>query len=498
MDDCATLRPQQACCNRVFFTAVFAACLNGISVGFLAGWPQAAIPQLLSSSYTLTESQASWVSGILYLGMLVGGVTSIVIVGRFGKKRLFLLASVPLILGWSIVAIAASFWQFVFGRIILGIGGGMITHQTEMYLSEISPRRLRSNMSVMFCANVHVGILLSFTIGPTLTISSATGIYITLVLMYATLFLTIAPETPFWLIRQGRTDEGLTNLRKLRNRPDVHDEFDSIVEFTKMSLVAKKTDGAWQNFTRVFADRASRRAILLVVLLTTGQQFSGMGAMSSYAQLIFERSVSVIPGRYVSLLIGLIELTCTLISGFLIERLGRRPLITGSSTVCAGCMGLMGLYYHGLVGGGPNAGGVLPLVCIIVFALAYGLGLASIATVVAAECLSMDARNIGAAAQNTTLCFSVLLITKLWQVITSSYGQEYAFWLVSVITAGHTIVLLIMLPETRGRSLTEIQRLLASSSSPSAPSPHKSKLLVPHLGLQNIKIVPADGSTSQS
>lgn len=141
-----------------------------------------------------------------------------------------------------------------------------------------------------------------------------------------------------------------------------------------------------------------------------------MAAMSSYAQLIFERSVAVIPGRYVSLLIGLIELSCTLLSGCLMERLGRRPLVACSSTICAGCMALMGLYYHGFVGGGQNAGGALPLVCIIVYALAYGLGLATIATVIAAECLSMDARNIGAAAQNTTLCFSILLITKLWQV----------------------------------------------------------------------------------
>lgn len=166
------------------------------------------------------------------------------------------------------------FQQFVVGRIILGLGGGMITHQTEMYLSEISPRWLRSNMSVIFCASVHVGILLSFTIGPILTISSATGVYMTVVLMFATLFLTVAPETPFWLIRQARTDEALASLRKLRGRPDVHDELDSIVEFAKMSLVAEKTNGVWQSFRRVLADTASRRAILLVVLLTTGELWS--------------------------------------------------------------------------------------------------------------------------------------------------------------------------------------------------------------------------------
>lgn len=81
------------------------------------------------------------------------------------------------------------------------------------------------------------------------------------------------------------------------------------------------------------------------------------------------------------------------------------------------------------------------------------------------------------------------------QVISSSYGQEYSFWMAAAITAGHTIVLLIMLPETRGRSLTEIQRLLASSSSSSTSSPHKSMMLVQHLGIQNIKIVPAGEST---
>ena len=137
-----------------------------------------------------------------------------------------------------------------------------------------------------------------------------------------------------------------------------------------------------------------------------------MAAMHSYAQLIFERSVSLVPGRYVSLLMGLIELCCALGSGYLVERLGRRPLVAASSCLCTGCMALMGLHFYR----GADAAGALPLICIIVFALSYGIGLATIPTVVAAECLSMDARNIGAAAQNTAVCLSIFLVTKIWQV----------------------------------------------------------------------------------
>lgn len=178
-------------------------------------------------------------------------------------------------------------------------------------------------------------------------------------------------------------------------------------------------------FIRILILEKFRKNVIVLNLCSntrTAQQFSGMAAMYSYAQLIFERSVAVIPGRYVSLLIGLIELCCTLVSSFLVERLGRRPLVAASSTICAGCMALMGLYYHGLVDEGKDGNGALPLVCIIVFALSYGLGLATMATVVAAECLSMDARNLGAVAQNTTLCFSIFFITKLWQVNISGYS----------------------------------------------------------------------------
>ena len=76
----------------------------------MAGWPQAAIPQLLSSRIGFTESEASWIAGIFYLGMLTGGFTSLVVAGRFGKKLLFLSACAPLIIGWSVIAMAASFW----------------------------------------------------------------------------------------------------------------------------------------------------------------------------------------------------------------------------------------------------------------------------------------------------------------------------------------------------------------------------------------------------
>lgn len=150
----------------------------------------------------------------------------------------------------------------------------MICHQSEMYLSEIVPQRLRSSMSVAFCACVHVGVLVSFGIGPYLSISSATAVYLMIVLTLAGVYLGIAPETPFWLVRRGEIHEALESLRKLRGTNDVHDEFEGVVEFVENSIVASKSDGFWTGFTRVVTDAANRRAILLVVLLTTGESLA--------------------------------------------------------------------------------------------------------------------------------------------------------------------------------------------------------------------------------
>lgn len=91
----------------------FEACLNGIAVGNLAGWPQAAIPQLLSSKQynpTFDDSEAAWIAGIFFPGMLLGGFVSLYVAAIFGKRKLFLLACLPLATGWSIIAVSATFW----------------------------------------------------------------------------------------------------------------------------------------------------------------------------------------------------------------------------------------------------------------------------------------------------------------------------------------------------------------------------------------------------
>ena len=153
----------------------------------------------------------------------------------------------------------------------------MICHQTEMYLSEVSPNRMRGRMSVVFCACVHIGVLLSFGVGPMLTVSSASGLYLVLVLLLAALYLAAAPETPFWLVKRARLEEALDSLRALRGHKDVHEEFEAIVEFVEKSTVATKSDGCLVTLARVFGSVANRKALLLVVLLTTGLFFACLG-----------------------------------------------------------------------------------------------------------------------------------------------------------------------------------------------------------------------------
>lgn len=240
-------------------------------MGNLAGWPQAASPKLVVD-WRLSQYDTAWVIGVFYLGMLAGGFGSLFLAGCYGKRKLFLVASLPILLGWTVVSLASTFWEFLAARVILGLGGGMMCHQTEMYLSEVTRMHWRPRMSVLFCASIHFGVLVSFVVGPVMTLNAAPpSLYMPVVLALSFLFLFAAPETPYWLVRKDRVDEALKSLRELRGHADVHQEFQEIVDFVyKSQCITSKQADFCSRIGKILSGRANRRGLVLVIIMTTG------------------------------------------------------------------------------------------------------------------------------------------------------------------------------------------------------------------------------------
>lgn len=139
--------------------------------------------------------------------------------------------------------------------------------------------------------------------------------------------------------------------------------------------------------------------------------------MNNYAELLFEKSVSIIPAKYVSILLGLCELFFTIVGSILVDVFGRKKLYTGAGLICATLMTLIGVYFH-LRFAGINVDGweLLPIVLILLFAISYSVGMASVAAVFAGECYSSEMRVMGMTIKTLFFCTSGLIVTKLWQV----------------------------------------------------------------------------------
>ncbi|XP_063897372.1 facilitated trehalose transporter Tret1 [Helicoverpa armigera] len=469
--------------------AALAVSLAPFSAGLGKGYSSPAIASLQGPGanatrrdFQLTDQQASWLASLSFLGALFGGMAGGAAM-RHGRRRVLSLAAAPCSLSWLLTTVATSVRMMCITAFLGGFCCSILTMLSQVYISEISVPDIRGCLSAVLKIVGHLGVLFSFTIGAYLDWQQlALCISAAPLLLFCTVLYI--PETPSYLVLTGKDEEAYKSLLWLRGpNSDVAQELATI----RTNVLASKNFSQRQSqmsgsqLLNSFDVRTMNR-LLGPILVTCGlmmfQRFSGAHAFSFYAVPIFRKTFGGMNPHGAAIAVSFVQLLASCLSGLLIDTVGRLPLLIVSSVLMSMALAGFGSYayyeevhrnqriqnvmFHQTIG----QNDWIPLLCVLVFTIAFSLGMSPISWLLIGELFPLEYRAFGSAMATAFSYLCAFVGVKTFVDFQQTLGLHGAFWLYASISVGGLCFVVCCVPETKGKDLDEMDPNYVQSLSP--------------------------------
>lgn len=433
---------------------IFSGSLTKFSTGLIVGWSSPSLPKLKAadSPVPITSAQSPWVAGAMQLGTLPSVFLMAATVDVFGRKRGILFSAIPTIISWILIAQVTSFEALITARVIGGLGSGYGKIVIGTYIGEIAQPSIRGALGTFMGITYVLGVLTSYSVGPLTTIKEFA--YISTIIPVA-LFVTFMwmPETPYFYLMRGKNDKARETLEKLRGHTMVDEEL------TRMEKGIKKKVPLMVAFKKLISERKHRQPLYVICILFFSIQVTGKMPILSYCQNIFEESGGSISPYWGSIITCFIQLAALIISVFIIDKSGRRFLLISSCIGCAISLGLLAIYlfFKEHLKRNVDTFNWVPLFSLILYNFVFNIGLGNVPFIMVGELFANDVKSIAVCVTSLCLPISSITMLKFFQVMTDAYGMYTSFAFFSVVSILCTIYCYYCVPETKGKSLEEIQ-----------------------------------------
>ena len=436
--------------------------------GFLFGYDTAVISgtiNFVSAQFHLDAISTGWYVSSALVGCISGVAMAGVLSDKYGRKKVLILSA--LFFGVSAIGctFAIGFNDLVLYRFIGGLGIGVASMVSPLYISELSPAHKRGRLVALYQFAITIGILCSYFSNAYLlklsqsdTFAQSTGtVYQIMVsevwrIMLGTsaipailflLLLQIVPESPRWLTIQNRETEALTILHKIVDDEEAQKEMKDI-----KSNLARESGGLSIVFKGSF-----RLPMLIGISLAFLTQISGINAIIYYGPGILEKAGLPIADALGSqVIIGLVNVLFTLIAIWKIDQLGRRPLlIAGVIGILSSLIIVGGLFYF-------NINNTYLLLTFILFFIAcFAFSYGPVIWVLLSEIFPAKIRGQAMALATFSLWIGTALVGQLTPLLLEKLSPAGTFWLFALVTTPALYLSIKIIPETKGKSLEEIE-----------------------------------------
>ncbi len=412
---------------------------------------------------------SGWANSCALVGCLFGAAIAGALSDRLGRKRL-LMASAALFAVTSLGnGLAGSFTVFICWRILGGVAIGLASSLSPLYISEIAPARMRGRLVSLNQFTIVVGVLLAQLVNWRLVSglpANASDEFIagswfgqqgwrwmfaltTVPSLFFFLGMFFVPESPRWLVKNALIEPAIGILTRIGGS--------RYAEAEVQDVQATLTNDAGQQarLGDLLAPRM-RRVLVLGVILAVLQQWCGINVIFNYAEEIFHAAGYDISSVLSNIAwTGSVNLVFTLVALATVDRMGRRPLMLIGSTGLAVTYSILGYCYFRHVNG-------LPVLLLVLAAIGfYAMSLAPVTWVVISEIFPNRIRGAAMSIAVMSLWIACFILTYTFPLLNKALGASGTFWLYAGICAAGAVFILFCLPETKGKTLEEIEREIA-------------------------------------
>ncbi|XP_064583889.1 solute carrier family 2, facilitated glucose transporter member 6 [Zonotrichia leucophrys gambelii] len=457
--------------NKRLYLAVFAAVLGNFSFGFALVYPSPVIPALEdhpSPALRLDQHTAPWFGSVFTLGAAAGGLSTMLLNDCLGRKLSIMFSALPSALGYALLAGAQGLWMLLLGRVLTGYAGGVTSASIPVYISEISHPGVRGMLGACPQIMAVLGSLVLYALGLVLDwrwLAVAGEVPV----LAMVLLLCFMPNSPRFLLSQGKEEEALGSLCWLRGQDtDYAREYEQIKDSVRKQ--SRRVSCA------ELKDPFLYKPILISGLMRFLQQLSGVTCILVYLQPIFKKTSVILKAEYDAALVGLVRLSAVVIAAVSMDKAGRKILLFVSAGVMLVSNLTMGLYIYfepdshnstvanttlassaNLPAEPTNYITLIPLLATMFFIMGYAMGWGPITWLLMSEILPLKARGVASGLCVLVSWLTAFTLTQFFLPVVNAFGLEVPFLFFAVINAGNILFTGCCVPETKGRSLEQIE-----------------------------------------
>ena len=422
--------------------------LGGLLFGYDIGVISGAL-LFIEEDLALSTFLQSVVVSVLLVGAVVGALAGGPLSDRYGRRRIVMLAAIIFVVGAIGAGLSPGVGALIAFRFVLGLGVGLASLIVPLYIAEISPADVRGGLVSLNQLMITIGILAAYLVNYALAEAEAWRWMLALAAVPAVILgvgMFFLPETPRWLVSQDLTDRARAVLTRTRGAARVEDELADI----------ERVENQEEEGVGELRAPWVRPALIVGIGLAIFQQITGINTIIYYAPTILKETGF---GASASILatvgVGVVNVLLTVVAIWLVDRVGRRPLLLFGLIGMIISLVLLGLAF--LLPALSGVVGVLSTVCLMLFVASFAVSLGPVFWLMISEIYPLKVRGSAMSVATIANWASNFVVALTFLSLVEALGQTATFWLYALVSIGAWFFVYFLVPETKGRTLEKIE-----------------------------------------